>query len=418
MEDEGLRGRAAGQSVHVLGLLGRAERGDDETLGVAAFKDGRAVHAGEHARLAGDLAKRLRVAAVGAHAALEHGAAVLLVLQVLEHDVEFVGGEAGFAEFGDEGGLGLLLERLDVGRANGLFLAVYGLRNLRGDDALDDRAGRGLGLDQLDLDLLLSDSGDQFLDRLEDRLDRVVRELQGLDEPVLRDLVGGTLDHEHVLFSSDVDQVERGGEHLLDGRVDHELAVDLADAGRGDGAVPGNVRDGQGGACAVQHGNVGLVRLVRGEQQADDLDFIAEAFGKQGAAGAVAQARREDFLFGGPPFALEIAAGEASRCGVLFAVIDGQGEKVLSGTEAGSDRCSDEDDGLADGDGYGSVGELGQRAGAKGDPIFRDGYGMFLIHYLVLFGLNTAEPVDGDGTTSCWGLMPARGPAGPSVFSL
>ena len=76
-------------------------------------------------------------------------------------------------------------------------------------------------------------------------------------------LVGGALDHQHVLVVADIDQVEGGGEHLLDRGVDDELPVDLAHADGADRAVPGDVREGEGGAGAVDHRDVGLVASGR-----------------------------------------------------------------------------------------------------------------------------------------------------------
>jgi hypothetical protein len=61
------------------------------------------------------------------------------------------------------------------------------------------------------------------------------------------------------------------------------------------------------------------------------LHFVEEAFGEKRAAGAVAQARGEDFLLGRAAFALEVAAGETAGRGIFFAVIDGEREEVLAG---------------------------------------------------------------------------------------
>ena len=116
--------------------------------------------------------------------------------------------------------------------------------------------------------------------------------------------------------------------------IDDELAVDLADARGGDRAVPRDVRDGEGGAGAVDHRDVGLVHLVGGQEQADDLDLVEEALGKERTAGPVAQAGGEDFLLGGTALALEIAAGEAAGGGIFLAVVDGQGEEVLAGARS------------------------------------------------------------------------------------
>ena len=325
MQHERLGRCPAGEAVHVLGLLGRPEGRDDEALGVAALEDGAAVHAGEDPRLARDGAERLGVPAVGAHAALEDRLAVGIVLQFLEDDAELVVGEVADAEFGDEGGLRLLLQLLDVAGADGLFLAEDRVGNLVRGHALHDRAGGGLGtvIRSKWAFFLPVRAVSSLIALMISWMDGLVREGQGLDEAVFRDLVRGTLDHQHVLLRADVDQVEGGGEHLLDGGIDDELAVDLPDARGGDRPVPRNVGDGEGGAGAVQHRDVGLVDLVGGKQEADDLDLIEEAFREERAAGPVAEAGGEDFLLGGPAFALEVSAGKAARGGVLFAIING-----------------------------------------------------------------------------------------------
>ncbi len=119
-------------------------------------------------------------------------------------------------------------------------------------------------------------------------MDGLLGEGEGLDEAVLGDLIGGALDHEHVGLGADVDEVERAGEHLLDGGVRHELAVDLGDADGTDGAVPRDVGDGEGGGAAVEHEDIGLIDLVGGEEQTDDLDLVEETFREKRAAGTVA----------------------------------------------------------------------------------------------------------------------------------
>ena len=224
-------------------------------------------------------------------------------------------------------------------------------------------AGRGRGPDELEGGLGLAGDAHQLPDGLDDGLDRLVGEGEGLDETLLRQLVGAALDHQHVLLVADVDQVERRGEHLLDCGIGHELALDQADADGRDRTVPGDIGNGEGGAGAVHHRDVGLVLLVGGKQKADDLHLVEEPFRKERAARTVAEARGQDLLLGGAPFALKVAAGEAARSVVLLAVVHSQGEKVLSGFHVGGDGGGDEDIGLADGHVDGSVGKLADRAG-------------------------------------------------------
>src|SRR5690606_38117944 len=154
-------------------------------------------------------------------------------------------------------------------------------------------------------------------------------------EALLGQLVGGALDHQHVLLGADVDEVERRGEHLLDRRIGDELPIDFGHANAGNRAGPGDVGNREGGGGAVHHQDVRLVNLVGGKEEADDLDLIEETLREERAAGAVTEARGEDLLFGGTAFALEIATGEPAGGGILFAVIDGQREEVLARPHGG-----------------------------------------------------------------------------------
>ena len=145
VEDEALGAGAAGEGVEFLRLLGGPERGEDQRLGVAALEDGGAVHAGQHADLAGERADRGGIAPVGARALVEDGLAVGLVLEVLEHDRNVVLLEFALAELGEQGGLGFDLEGVDVGLADLFFLAKDGVGHFGTGHALDDGAGLGLG---------------------------------------------------------------------------------------------------------------------------------------------------------------------------------------------------------------------------------------------------------------------------------
>ena len=86
------------------------------------------------------------------------------------------------------------------------------------------------------------------------------------------------------------DEVELAALHLLDGRVEDVLAVDIADAGGADRAEERNARQRQGGRAADQRDDVGVVLQVVAQHGGDDLDLVAEAVGEQRADRAVDQA--------------------------------------------------------------------------------------------------------------------------------
>ena len=74
----------AGQGVDDLRIAARAERRRDERLRLAAREQRRAVGAGQHAGLHGDLAHRVHVAAVDARLAREDAAAHEVVLETAD----------------------------------------------------------------------------------------------------------------------------------------------------------------------------------------------------------------------------------------------------------------------------------------------------------------------------------------------
>ena len=263
VENEGLGRRAARQTIHLLSFLGRPKGGDGDVLGVTTLEHGRAMHAREDADLRRNGANLLRVATIGAHAAFQHGLAVGFVLQILEDDIEVDVREFAFAQLGDQCGLGLFLEEL-YGRATRcFFLAKNGGGEALGrHHPLNDRTGFWRRADQVERGLRLAAESDEFLDGLDDRLDRLMSEGERFDEAIFRDLVGGAFNHQHVLFIADIDEVEGAREHLLDRRIGDELTVDLANAHGGDRAGPRNVGDGQGSRSTIDHRDVSFIQLI------------------------------------------------------------------------------------------------------------------------------------------------------------
>ena len=84
--------------------------------------------------------------------------------------------------------------------------------------------------------LLLAGLLRQRVDAGDDLLDRRVRVLERLDHLLLGHFLRARLDHHDRVLAAGDDQVEPAAAALLEGRVDHELAVDQADADAGDAA--------------------------------------------------------------------------------------------------------------------------------------------------------------------------------------
>src|SRR5690349_17042965 len=94
------------------------------------------------------------------------------------------------------------------------------------------------------------------------------------------------------------------------GRIGDELAVDAGDADSAERACPRDVADDERGAGADDAENIGIIFLIRAEENGLDLDLIEQTLGKERADGPIGEASGEDFLFGRTAFALEITSGK------------------------------------------------------------------------------------------------------------
>src|SRR6266550_6255174 len=129
-----------------------------------------------------------------------------------------------------------------------------------------------------------------------DLLDALLRERESLNEEVLGDLVRAGLHHHDRVARAGDDEVELALEHLLDRRVERELAVHRADANAADRSLERSVRERQRRRRRVHGKDVVVVFLIRGPGGDDDLNVVAEALWKERADRAVGQARGKDPL--------------------------------------------------------------------------------------------------------------------------
>ena len=168
-------------------------------------------------------------------------------------------------------------------------------------------------------------------DRVDHRLEALVAEHDGAEHVVLGELLGLGFDHQHRVGGAGDDEVELRLGHLVDRRVEHEGAVDEADAGAADRAHEGHAGEGQRGGGGDHRDDVGIVLEVVREDGGDDLGLAAEALDEERADRAVDQARDERLVLGRPAFALEVAAGDLAGGEGLFLVVDGEREEVDAG---------------------------------------------------------------------------------------
>ena len=126
---------------------------------------------------------------------------------------------------------------------------------------------------------------DERVDQLDRRLLLLVAEHDGAEHHFLGQLVGLRLDHQHGGFGARDDEVERRGRELGLGRIEHVLAVDVADARGADRPVERDAGQHERRGRADHRRNVGIDFRIDRHHGRDDLHFVVEASGKSGRIG-------------------------------------------------------------------------------------------------------------------------------------
>ncbi len=196
-----------------------------------------------------------------------------------------------------------------------------------------------------------------------------VGEVERLEQLRLGHLVGARLDHRQPLHRADDDQVERALLLLGERRVDHELALDQADADGADRAEERHRRDHQRRRDAVDREDVVRGDHVGREDGGDALDLVAVALRPERPDRAVDHAGGQDRALGRPALALEEAAGDLP--GGVHPLLDVDREREEIGALAGlrPSLGGRQDHRLARADDDGAVGLLGELAGLEADVL-------------------------------------------------
>ena len=360
-------GRLETEVVQAHLLARGAERDDAERLRLAAREQRGAVRARQRLDVDRDLADLTLGAAV--RALLLDGDA-LADDPLLERVERQLRGLAGLGVVVGVGGAGVLLQHLGLDglgrllalqlvRDRGRLVQLLAVRLL---DLLDQVV---VGLRDLDLQLGLAGLLLQLDLRGAQLLDRGMRDVQRVEDLGLGHLVGAALDHQHGLVGTSDHEVHVGGEQLLLGRVDDEVAVDLADADGADGRRVRNVGDHQRGGRAVHRQDVVRVDLVHGEREVDQLRLTPPALGEERTKRAVDHAGDQRRLLAGAALALEERAGDLARGVHALLDIHRQREEV----DVTEISCSGrrQHDRVARRDRHGPGGLLGHLSRLEGD---------------------------------------------------
>jgi hypothetical protein len=157
--------------------------------------------------------------------------------------------------------------------------------------------------------------------------DRLVGDVERVEDLRLGDLVGAGLDHQDGVLGAGDHEVERRLEQPLFVGVDEEVAFGvLADADGADRRGEGDVRHHQRGARAVHREDVVGVLVVHRHGDRDQLRLARPTLGEERPQRPVDHPGGEGGLLAGAPLAAEEAAGDLPRGVHALLHVDGQRE--------------------------------------------------------------------------------------------
>ena len=316
VEQEPLEGDPQQVVDHLL-VVGGAERDCHQGLGFATGEQGRAVGAGQHSHLAFNRADILGGATVHPRTVLEDALPHHLLFELGENLLDLVGRRDLLLL-----GIGEFFRHLRAQVVQGLVTGLL-FRNL--ERFLERSPAElfhfldegGVGFPGGDDPLGFACGFPELLLQVEERLQRLLAEHDGIQGGGLGNLLGRPFHHDDRLAGAHDEQVQIGPFGLLGKGVGDELAVQAHDPHPGDGPLKGDIRNGQRGGRPHHRRDAGLVVVVGAQHRGDHLGFEAVFRGKQRADGAVNKPGDQRLGVGKAPLALEKAAGDLAR-GVHF----------------------------------------------------------------------------------------------------
>ena len=333
MQDEGFAFCATSEAVDVLRVTASAESGDNERLCFATVEDGRAVNARQHASFARNGAKINTGTTVNTLTGIEDVLAVELFLDFVECASDVVTLYIFSTKLCFERGFSFLSDDFDRELALGVAIKSKRTLDLFSSVFFAEVDDRLRCYEQSEFFLRFAAKLRELFLSHDDWLDSCLAVDEGFVETLVRDEFSRSFDHQHLVFRTDVDEVEVGIEHFVVSWVGDEFAINLTDTHTTDWAVPRDVRDQCRSRSGVDHKDIWLVDLVCCQEKTDYLHFIHEALRKERTKWTVAKAGCEDFLLGRFTFALEIATGELTASREFFAVINREREEILPRAE-------------------------------------------------------------------------------------
>ena len=334
----------AGQAIQHLTLAGRAQRGHGQRLRLTTGKHGRAMHARQHAHFAPNRADFRHAAAVGTNALLDNLLAHDFLVQVVQRISDF-----GFAL------RELLRQRFDGFLLHLRFtrLTLLTVEGVEHPHALVvGEFAHGLlhvvaGHVQRHFDLFLADFRHNLVLELNELLDVLVAEHDGVEHRRFADLVRARFHHHDGVLRAGKVNVHIALCALLFIGVDDVLPVHAADNHRARRAVPRDFADRQRDGRTDHRGDFRRHILLNAQHGHNNLHIVAHSLVEQGAQRAVDQAAGQGRLFGRTAFTLDEAAGNLAHRVLLFLHVHSQREEVHAGTGGRRHRRVHHHDGIA-----------------------------------------------------------------------
>ncbi len=332
MEHEAF-GNIAAKRIHTLFISCGAEGGNNHRLGFAAAEKRGTMRARQKRSFNLDGPHAPDIAPVNPYAFPDNAPADNFFLEIFEHFARLrkrcriirpgrIRGK-GFHDLCLDGLAGIL--------AGQFFGHAHGFRKpgIQGKFFHPGQQGR-IGLWLLKNHLGLAARFPQLLLGIQKGLDFIAAPFQGIDNHVLGHKTGLALDHGQGIAGSGKNQVDIALRLFIEAWIEHELAVDAANAGAGNGAGKGQRGNHQGGGGACQGQNIGFIFLVGGNHTGQNLHILIEPFWKKRPDGAVDQTGNQGFPFRrASNLAAEKAARDTARGIHFFGIFHGKGEEAL-----------------------------------------------------------------------------------------
>ena len=282
----------------------------------------------QHAYFAADRAQIAVAAAIDALLFFQNTDAKRLLLHVIEglRDSERI----GFGMFFLDCGLHFLAQSVHGFGARHLAFGIKRLFDAVARNAVSDVEELLIHLKQRGLAFRSARHCRQlFLNA--NHLTRIpVRELECFYEFSFRHFLCRAFDHDHIVFSADVNKVEIALGPLVVCRISNELTVNATDAHRANRPCKRNIRNAQRGGRAVECENIGIILAIGAKQDGDDLCIVKISLWKKWPQRPIDHARSECFLLCRTAFAFEVAAREFSGGRRFLAVINCQRKEILT----------------------------------------------------------------------------------------